>query len=135
MDNLGKIGRLMDNWGKIRQLINILFCGYQRRLEIADPLNDAETYILVWGTGCPSESKCNVQRSNSFENRRSARPAKSFLLQYLAIYKFISRVFLYLQLVNVFKVLLTEQRNSVKQHYARAQTVLTCQQQHENTQV
>jgi hypothetical protein len=33
MDNLGKIGRsLMDNWGKIRQLINILFCGYQRWL-------------------------------------------------------------------------------------------------------
>ena len=26
----------MDNWGEIRQLINILFCGY-RRLEIADP--------------------------------------------------------------------------------------------------
>ena len=36
MDNLGKIGRsLMDNWGgEIRQLINILFCGYQRRSEI-----------------------------------------------------------------------------------------------------
>ena len=32
MDNLGKIGRsLMDNWGKIRQLINILFCGYRSR--------------------------------------------------------------------------------------------------------
>jgi hypothetical protein len=30
MDNLGKIGRsLMDNWGEIRQLINILFCGYR----------------------------------------------------------------------------------------------------------
>jgi hypothetical protein len=53
MDNLGKIGRsLMDNWGKIRQLINILFCGYQRRLEIADPLNGAETYTRL---GCPSE--------------------------------------------------------------------------------
>jgi hypothetical protein len=26
-------------------------------------------------------------------------------------------------------------RNSVKQHHAPAQTVLTCQQQHENTQV
>ena len=35
MDNLGKIGSsLMDNWGKIRQLINILFCGYRRKLEI-----------------------------------------------------------------------------------------------------
>jgi hypothetical protein len=37
MDNLGKIGRsLMDNWGGggIGQLINILFCGYQRRSEI-----------------------------------------------------------------------------------------------------
>ena len=35
MDNLGKIGRsLMDNWGEIRQLINILICGYQRRSEI-----------------------------------------------------------------------------------------------------
>jgi hypothetical protein len=35
MDNLGKIGRsLMDNWGEIRQLINILFCGYQRRSDI-----------------------------------------------------------------------------------------------------
>jgi hypothetical protein len=29
----------MDNLGKNWQLINILFCGYQRRLEIADPLN------------------------------------------------------------------------------------------------
>ena len=29
MDNLDEIGRsLMDNWGKIRQFINILFCGY-----------------------------------------------------------------------------------------------------------
>ena len=55
MDNLGKIGRsLMDNWGKIRQLINILFCGYQRRLEIADPLNGAETYTRL-GHRCPSE--------------------------------------------------------------------------------
>jgi hypothetical protein len=36
MDNLGKIGRsLMDNWGEIRQLINILFCGY-RQLEIRE---------------------------------------------------------------------------------------------------
>jgi hypothetical protein len=24
---------------KVKQLINILFCGYRRRLEIADPLN------------------------------------------------------------------------------------------------
>ena len=39
-DDLGKIGRsLMDNWGKIRQLINILFCGY-RRLEIHYPLSE-----------------------------------------------------------------------------------------------
>ena len=37
----------MDNWGEIRQLINILFCGYQRRLEIADPLNGAETYTRL----------------------------------------------------------------------------------------
>jgi hypothetical protein len=29
----------MDNLGKNWQLINILFCGYQRRLEIGDPLN------------------------------------------------------------------------------------------------
>ena len=46
MDNLGKIGRsLMDNWEEIRQLINILFCGY-RRLEIGDcrSKNRAETY-------------------------------------------------------------------------------------------
>ena len=28
-----------------------------------------------------------------------------------------------------------QQRNSVKQHHAPDQTVLTCQQQHENTQV
>ena len=49
MDNLGKIGRcLMDNWGEIRQLINILFCGY-RRLEIADPRMLPKP-ILVWGT-------------------------------------------------------------------------------------
>jgi hypothetical protein len=35
----------MDNWGEIRQLINILFCGYRRKLEIADPLKmNAETY-------------------------------------------------------------------------------------------
>ena len=55
MDNLGKIGRsLIDNWGKIRQLINILFCGYHRRLEIADLLNDAETYTRL-GHRCPSE--------------------------------------------------------------------------------
>jgi hypothetical protein len=48
MDNLGKIGRsLMNNWWEIRQLINILFCGYQRRLEIADPLNGAETYTRL----------------------------------------------------------------------------------------
>ena len=34
----------MDNWG-IRQVINILFCGYRRKLEIADPLKmNAETY-------------------------------------------------------------------------------------------
>ena len=32
---------------KVKQLINILFCGYQRRLEIADPLNDAETYTRL----------------------------------------------------------------------------------------
>jgi hypothetical protein len=31
----------------------------------------------------------NVQTLESCENRRSARPAKSFLLQYLVIYKFI----------------------------------------------
>jgi hypothetical protein len=42
MDNLGKIGRsLMDNWGEIRQLISILFCGY-RRSE-----NNAETYTRL----------------------------------------------------------------------------------------
>ena len=59
MDNLCKIGRsLMDNWGKIRQLINILFCGYQRRLEIADSLNGAETY-----TRAPA-SKNRVALSN-----------------------------------------------------------------------
>ena len=56
MDNLGKIGRsLMDNWGKIRQLINILFCGYQRRLEIADPLNGAETYTRL-GHSAPASN-------------------------------------------------------------------------------
>ena len=48
MDNLGKIGRsLMDNWGEIRQLINILFCGY-RRLEIHHKCEPKP--ILVWGT-------------------------------------------------------------------------------------
>jgi hypothetical protein len=56
MDNLGKIGRsLMDNWGKIRQLINILLCGYQRRLEIADPLNGAETYTRL-GHSAPASN-------------------------------------------------------------------------------
>ena len=51
----------MDNLGKNWQLINILFCGYQRRLEIgdwrleiADPLNVPKP-ILARGTGCPSE--------------------------------------------------------------------------------
>jgi hypothetical protein len=57
MDNLGKIRRsLMDNWGKIMQLINILFCGYQRRLEIADPLNDAETYPRL-GHSAPASNE------------------------------------------------------------------------------
>jgi hypothetical protein len=38
-------GALWIIGGKIRQLINILFCGYRRKLEIADPLNmNAETY-------------------------------------------------------------------------------------------
>jgi hypothetical protein len=57
MDNLGQIGRsLMDNWGKIRQLINILFCGY-RRLEIHDPWQMyAETYTRL-GTGAPASKK------------------------------------------------------------------------------
>jgi hypothetical protein len=49
MDNLGKIGRsLMDNWGEIRQLINILFCGYQRRSDIHQKC--VLKPILVWGT-------------------------------------------------------------------------------------
>jgi hypothetical protein len=54
---------------KVKQLINILFCGYRRRLEItwvsgpprvwarleiADPLNVPKP-ILARGTGCPSE--------------------------------------------------------------------------------
>jgi hypothetical protein len=36
----------MDNFGKNWQLINILFCGYQRRLEIGDCRSTkcAETY-------------------------------------------------------------------------------------------
>ena len=43
MDNLDKIGRsLMDNWGEIRQLINILFCGYRRSKKM-----QAETYTRV----------------------------------------------------------------------------------------
>ena len=62
MANLGKNWQnLMDNLGKNWQLINILFCGYQRRLEIgdwrleiADPLNVPKP-ILARGTGCPSE--------------------------------------------------------------------------------
>ena len=54
MDNLGKIGRsLMDNWGKIRQLINILFYGY-RRLEIHHKCEPKP--ILVWGTGAPASN-------------------------------------------------------------------------------
>jgi hypothetical protein len=44
----------MDNLSKNWQLINILFCDYQQRLEIADPLNDAETYTRL-GHRCPSE--------------------------------------------------------------------------------
>ena len=59
MDNLGKIGRsLMDNWGKITQLINILFCGYRpqcyRRLEIHHKCEPKP--ILVWGTGAPASN-------------------------------------------------------------------------------
>jgi hypothetical protein len=56
MDNLGKIGRsLMDNWGEIRQLINILFCGYNddRKSDIHQKC--VPKPILVWGTRCPSE--------------------------------------------------------------------------------
>ena len=47
MANLGKNWQnLMDNLGKNWQLINILFCGYQRRLEIGDCRSTkcAETY-------------------------------------------------------------------------------------------
>ena len=58
MDNLGKIGRsLMDNWGGggggIRQLINILFCGY--RSDIREKCEPKP--ILVWGTGAPASNK------------------------------------------------------------------------------
>ena len=64
MDNLGKIGTsLMDNWGEIRQLINILFCGY-RRLEIADPRTEPIP-ILARGTGAPASN-----------NPRSRPPAR-----------------------------------------------------------
>ena len=45
----------MDNLGKKWQLINILFCGYQRRLEIGDPLNVPKP-ILAWGTGAPASN-------------------------------------------------------------------------------
>ena len=66
MDNLGKIGRsLMDNWGGgggIRQLINILFCGY-RRLEIGDCRSMMPKPILVWGTGAPAS---NYNRNTPF---------------------------------------------------------------------
>jgi hypothetical protein len=64
MDNLGKIGRsLMDNFGGwgggggggggIGQLINILFCGYQRRSEIRHRKSDIHQKcmpkpILAW---------------------------------------------------------------------------------------
>ena len=44
MDNLGKNGRsLMDNWGEIRQLINILFCGYRSTIHYPRKMQ-AETY-------------------------------------------------------------------------------------------
>jgi hypothetical protein len=45
---------------KVKQLINILFCGYRRseigdwKLEIADPRMLPKP-ILAWGTECPSE--------------------------------------------------------------------------------
>jgi hypothetical protein len=51
MDNLRKIGRsLMDNWGKIRQLINILFCSYQSEKMWA------ETYTRL-GHSAPASKK------------------------------------------------------------------------------
>jgi hypothetical protein len=44
-----------DKLGFVRQLINILFCGYPRQLEIADPLKmNAETYTRQ-GTEYPSD--------------------------------------------------------------------------------
>jgi hypothetical protein len=52
MDNLGKIGRsLMDNWGGggIRQLINILFCGY--RSDIHDPLSEKNASRNLYSSG------------------------------------------------------------------------------------
>jgi hypothetical protein len=47
----------MDNLGKNWQLINILFCGYRRKLEIADPPQMcAETYTRP-DTGAPASNK------------------------------------------------------------------------------
>jgi hypothetical protein len=45
---------------KIRQLINILFCGY-RRLEIADPRTEPKP-ILARGTGAPASNKRKLQK-------------------------------------------------------------------------
>ena len=50
----------MDNLGKNWQLINILFCGYQRRLEIGDCRStkcDVPKPILARGTGAPASNK------------------------------------------------------------------------------
>ena len=83
MDNLGKLaGALWIIWVKIRQLINILFCGY-RRLEIGDcrSKNAAETYTRL-GTGAPASD--NMRR----RERSSQIKAKGNLIAIISFVTF-----------------------------------------------
>jgi hypothetical protein len=63
-----------------------------------------------------------------------ARPGNSFLVgniwQFISLYP---ESFVLIQLVNIFKVLLTAKELNETASWAFAQTVLNCQQQHENT--
>jgi hypothetical protein len=93
MDNLGKIGRsLMDNWGKIRQLINILFCGYQSEKMWA------ETYTRL-GTGAPASNYHYSQPDRGLE----ARHFTSILCSAFTLAVFVARFYAIISLERTHK--------------------------------
>ena len=57
-------GALWIIGGKLGNSLIFLFFGYQRRLEIADPLNGAETYTRQYSPGVPQRvkiaSRCRI---------------------------------------------------------------------------